>query len=88
MGKIRPYNVMLIYAALQNVPAELYEAADLDNASRVSRFFKITLPMISPQLFMLTINATIISIMMLAFIGAWNDYFWPFIMTTSKEVYP
>lgn len=53
------YSTMLIYAALQNVPAELYEAADLDNASRTARFFKITLPMISPQMFMLLINATI-----------------------------
>lgn len=59
MWKALGYNVMLIYAALQNVPAELYEAADLDNASRVSRFFKITLPMISPQMFMLLINSTI-----------------------------
>ncbi|MDD6142716.1 MAG: sugar ABC transporter permease [bacterium] len=59
MWKALGYNVMLIYAALQNVPAELYEAADLDNASRTSRFFKITLPMISPQMFMLLINSTI-----------------------------
>ena len=53
------YNTMLIYAALQNVPTELYEAADLDNASRSARFFKITMPMISPQMFMLLINSTI-----------------------------
>ena len=52
------YNTMLIYAAIKNVPAELYEAADLDNASGVKKFFKITLPMISPQMFMLLITAT------------------------------
>lgn len=52
------YNTMLIYAAIQNVPAELYEAADLDNAGSVKKFFKITLPMISPQMFMLLITAT------------------------------
>lgn len=52
------YNTMLIYAAIQNVPAELYEAADLDNASSCKKFFKITLPMISPQMFMLLITAT------------------------------
>ncbi|MCQ2454260.1 MAG: sugar ABC transporter permease [Clostridia bacterium] len=52
------YNTMLIYAAMQNVPTELYEAADLDNASRISKFFKITFPMISPQMFMLLITAT------------------------------
>ena len=52
------YNTMLIYAAIQNVPQELYEAADLDNANAVKKFFKITLPMISPQMFMLLITAT------------------------------
>ena len=52
------YNTMLIYAAIQNVPAELYEAADLDNATSLKKFFKITLPMISPQMFMLLITAT------------------------------
>ena len=52
------YNTMLIYAAIQNVPAELYEAADLDNAGNVKKFFKITLPMISPQMFMLLITST------------------------------
>ncbi len=52
------YNTMLIYAAIQNVPRELYEAADLDNANAVKKFFKITLPMISPQMFMLLITAT------------------------------
>lgn len=61
LWKALGYSVMLIYAALQNVPAELYEAADLDNASRTARFFKITLPMISPQMFMLVINSTISS---------------------------
>ena len=52
------YNTMLIYAAIQNVPQELYEAADLDNANAVKKFIKITLPMISPQMFMLLITAT------------------------------
>ena len=53
------YDVMLIYAAMQGVPAELYEAAELDNANRYSRFFKITLPMISPTLFTLLVTSTI-----------------------------
>lgn len=59
LWKALGYNVMLIYAALQNVPVELYEAADLDNANRVTRFTKITFPMISPQLFVLLITSTI-----------------------------
>jgi multiple sugar transport system permease protein len=42
---------MVIYlAALQGVPTELYEAAEVDGANTLQRFFKITLPMISPVL--------------------------------------
>lgn len=52
------YNTMLIYAAIQNVPQELYEAAELDSAGPFRKFFKITFPMISPQMFMLLITAT------------------------------
>lgn len=45
-------NFMLIYmAALQDVPRDLYEAAEIDGASRARRFWHITLPMISPVIF-------------------------------------
>jgi len=50
---------LLILAALQMVPRELYEAAELDRTSRAKVFFRITLPMISPTLFFTTIVATI-----------------------------
>ena len=43
---------MLIFlAALKNVPQTMYEAAEVDGANTLQRFFKITLPMISPAMF-------------------------------------
>ncbi|MBW4435921.1 MAG: ABC transporter permease subunit [Pleurocapsa minor GSE-CHR-MK-17-07R] len=43
---------MLIFlAALKGIPRVFYEAADVDGASRVQQFFKITLPLISPAMF-------------------------------------
>jgi multiple sugar transport system permease protein len=43
---------MLIFlAALKGVPQSLYEAAKVDGANRLQRFFKITLPIISPAMF-------------------------------------
>lgn len=43
---------MLIFlAALKNVPQSMYEAAEVDGANPIQRFFKITLPMISPAMF-------------------------------------
>jgi multiple sugar transport system permease protein len=45
-------NRMVIFlAGLQGVPQELYEAAEVDGASRWSKFLNITLPMISPTVF-------------------------------------
>lgn len=49
------YNTIIILSALQSIPKHLYEAASLDKASRSQTFFKITLPMVSPTLFFLTI---------------------------------
>lgn len=45
------YDTLIFLAALQGVPASLYEAAKLDNAGKFKTFWKITIPMISPQLF-------------------------------------
>ena len=42
------FNTLLYLAGLQTVPEELFEAADLDGATRVSRFWHITLPIIMP----------------------------------------
>lgn len=55
------YDTLLLLAALQSVPSSLYEAAKLDHANKVVMFFKITLPMISPQLFFTLIIRTISS---------------------------
>ena len=52
------YYALIILSALKAIPLEIYEAARLDNASPIKTFFKITLPMLSPQLFMLLITIT------------------------------
>lgn len=49
------YFVMLYSSALQNVSKELYEAADIDGANSIVKFFKVTLPMLKPTTFMLLI---------------------------------
>ncbi|WP_108991152.1 carbohydrate ABC transporter permease [Paenibacillus agaridevorans] len=51
---------MLVFlAALQNVPSELYEAATMDGAGRMRKFWRITVPLVSPTTFLLTITAVI-----------------------------
>ena len=53
------YYTLIFIAALQSIPISIYEAADLDNAGKVKTFWKITLPMISPQIFFVLIVLTI-----------------------------
>jgi multiple sugar transport system permease protein len=43
--------MVILLAGLQSVPTELYEAATVDGAGAVTRFFYITIPMISPVIF-------------------------------------
>ena len=52
-------SMVMFLAALKQVPRSLYEAAEIDGAGKVTRFFHITLPQISPILFFNLINQTI-----------------------------
>ncbi len=45
-------NMVIFLAALKNVPAHLYEAAELDGAGAWARFWNVTLPMITPVIFL------------------------------------
>jgi ABC-type sugar transport system permease subunit len=49
--KETPFIMLLILAALQTIPKELYEAARVDGANAFQSFFWITLPLIQPVLF-------------------------------------
>lgn len=49
------YELVIYMSALQSVPTSLYEAADIDRATGMQKFFYITLPMVSPTTFYLVI---------------------------------
>ena len=52
--------MMLIFlTGLKNIPKELYEAAEVDGANPVQKFFKITLPMLSPTILFNVITSII-----------------------------
>lgn len=52
-------SMVMFLAALKQVPRSLYEATEIDGAGKVTRFFHITLPQISPIIFFNLINQTI-----------------------------
>jgi multiple sugar transport system permease protein len=57
--KTTPFMALLLLAGLQLIPAELYEAADLDGASRWQAFWKVTLPLVKPTILVALLFRTI-----------------------------
>lgn len=53
------FNAMIIIAGLQGIPQYIYEAAKLDNASKWTTMFRVTLPLLSPTLLFLFITSII-----------------------------
>ncbi len=49
------YDAILLLSGIQNISKSYYEAASLDGASKVKQFFTITIPMVSPTLFVVLI---------------------------------
>jgi multiple sugar transport system permease protein len=59
-------NMVLFLAALQGVPANLYEAATVDGATRRRQFLSITVPMISPTILLTSIITVVGSLQVFA----------------------
>lgn len=55
--------MLIILAAFQSVDMEIYESADIDGASKIQRFFRITLPIIRPQVGLAMIMSVIGSVL-------------------------
>lgn len=53
------FNVIILSAGLKSIPRELYEAASIDGASAWRQFRMVTVPLLSPSIFFLTIMTTI-----------------------------
>lgn len=53
------YNMVIMLAGLQRIPHEIYEAGDIDGASRFQKFMKITLPLMKPIILFSAITSTI-----------------------------
>lgn len=72
-------NMMVIFlAGLQGIPQELYEAASIDGANSLDRFWHVTLPMISPTMFFNSV---------LALILAFQQFEVPFVGTKGGPAY-
>jgi len=70
--------VVIYLAGLQNVPPELHEAASIDGASKWRRFWRITLPMLTPTIFFNLI---------MGIIGAFRTFTQAYVMTRGGPQY-
>lgn len=52
-------SMLIFLASLKQIPNSLYEAASVDGAKKISQFFKITLPLLTPTIFFNLIMQTI-----------------------------
>jgi multiple sugar transport system permease protein len=75
--------IVIYLAALKNVPPHLHEAAQLDGAGPVRRFFNVTLPMISGAVFFTVITNTIAALQM--FDQAYTMFYGPQQKATASD---
>ena len=58
-GAMGSGNMLLYLAALTNVPPELYEAADIDGAGNIAKFWNVTWPQLAPTTFFIVVMSVI-----------------------------
>jgi multiple sugar transport system permease protein len=73
------YNMVIFLAALQDIPNDLYEAAEIDGANSWQRFTHITIPMLQPVL---------IFIIIITIIASFNLLGQPLMMTRGAPAQP
>lgn len=75
---LSPVCVIVYKQFFDQVPKELRDASIIDGASEIQILLKIYLP--------LNLGITT-ALALVTFIAAWNNFFWPFIMTTKQEMF-
>jgi sn-glycerol 3-phosphate transport system permease protein len=73
------FGIFMLRQAFKQIPDEIIESARMDNAGEWKIMTRIMLPMCTP---------TMVTIAMFSFIGTWNSYFWPLVMTFDDKYRP
>lgn len=76
-GLASAFGIFLVRQFAQTVPDDFFDAARVDGASEFRIFLQIFVPLIMPALTTLVV---------LEFMGRWNDLFWPLIIAGSREM--
>lgn len=84
MGMILPFliNTTAVFIFVQffkALPVEIFEAARIDGAGEIRMLTSIAIPLIRPVL---------VTVVLVTFIGPWNEFLWPFLVTKDASLQP
>lgn len=84
LGMILPFfinstAVIIFRAYFLQLPKELFEAARIDGASELRLLWSVAIPLVRPAL---------VTVILLTFIGPWNEFLWPFLVTKDSALQP
>ena len=84
LGMILPFAinstaVIIFRQYFLQLPKELFEAARIDGASELGLLTRVALPLVRPAL---------VTVVLLTFIGPWNEFLWPFLITKRADLQP
>lgn len=77
-GMMTAFGTFLMRQFFETVPNDFLEAARVDGLNEFQIWWKVAMPLVTPALSALAI---------FTFLGNWTAFFWPLIVTTSKELY-
>ncbi|MBW7921100.1 MAG: carbohydrate ABC transporter permease [Rubellimicrobium sp.] len=77
-GMMTAFGTFLMKQFFETVPDDFLEAARIDGLNEFTIWWKVAMPLVTPAISALAI---------FAFLGNWTAFFWPLIVTTSKELY-
>jgi multiple sugar transport system permease protein len=61
------------------LPQELFDAARIDGANELNILWRVAIPLVKPAL---------LTGVLLTFIGPWNEFLWPFLITKQQDLQP
>ena len=71
-----PINIFLMKTFFDGIPSDIYEAAEMDGASKLGCYFRVAIPLSTPILFTVGLSTLL---------GAWNDVVWARLILYGAE---
>ncbi len=75
---VQVFNIYVLRNFIEEIPSDLFEAAEMDGASHLHQIVNVVIPMSGPIIGTLAI---------LSFLGKWNDFLMPLIVLRDKELF-